>query len=216
MDDHDYVKSLIEKYDMLTDEILNEHIRHPLEGYLYPSRYDFTEENMSLDAAIKAMLDRTQKMIDDKQALIRANEGKYTIHQLLTIGAIVEREALEQEDRFMISGVLHNRLNKDMKLQVDPTVAYAKGEHLYMTSLKDLEVDSPYNTYKNKGLPPGPIANMREESFMAAADPTQTDYLFFYARYNGEIIYNVDLEAHEAARNKYRSEWEENKKKDDE
>ncbi|MCM3549718.1 aminodeoxychorismate lyase [Niallia circulans] len=207
IDDEEYVKELIDDYDMLTDEILNEEIHHPLEGYLFPASYPFEEEQPPVKAVIEAMLDQMEQVYQNNADLIE--NSAYTFHELLTIGSIIEREAKEAPDRFEISGVLHNRLEQNMKLQVDPTVAYAQGEHIYMTTYDDLDIDSPYNTYRYEGLPPGPIATVREQSLVAAADPNDTDYLYFYARYNGEIIYNEDYNKHLEARDAYRHEWEE-------
>ncbi|MBG9785586.1 endolytic transglycosylase MltG [Shouchella lehensis] len=207
IDDEEFVQSLIEEYDMLTEEILDEDIHHPLEGYLFPASYQFDEEQPDIEAVVRSMLDQMQLVYNERQGIINASD--YTFHELLTIGSIVEREAREREDRFTIAGVLHNRLNEGMMLQVDPTVAYAQGEHIYMTTYDDLEVDSPYNTYQHTGLPPGPISTVREEALVAAADPNETNYLYFYARYNGEIIYNEEYDAHLEARDAYRHEWQE-------
>ena len=207
IDDEAFVQSLIDEYEMLTDEILDEDIHHPLEGYLFPASYQFEEEQPSIEKVVRTMLDQMQVVYDQRQGIV--NGSDYTFHELLTMGSIVEREAREREDRFTIAGVLHNRLNEGMMLQVDPTVAYAQGEHIYMTTYDDLEVDSPYNTYQHTGLPPGPISTVREESLVASADPNSTDYLYFYARYNGEIIYNEDYDDHLEARDTYRHEWQE-------
>lgn len=207
IDDDEFVTGLIEEYEMLTDEILNEDIHHPLEGYLFPASYQFEDDQPSIELVIKDMLDQTERVYQNNLTLV--DNSDYSFHELLTMGSIIEREARESIDRFEIAGVLHNRLNEDMMLQVDPTVAYAQGEHIYMTSYADLDIDSPYNTYRYTGLPPGPIATVREQSLVAAADPNETDYIYFYARYNGVIIYNEDYEDHLEARNAYRHEWEE-------
>ncbi|MBM7838030.1 UPF0755 protein [Alkalihalobacillus xiaoxiensis] len=207
IDNQDYVTGLIEEYEMLTDEILNEDIHHPLEGYLFPASYQFEDEQPSIEAVIKDMLNQTERVYQNNKTLVENSE--YSFHELMTMGSIIEREARESFDRFEIAGVLHNRLNEGMMLQVDPTVAYAQGEHIYMTSYADLDIDSPYNTYRYTGLPPGPIATVREQSFVAAADPNDTEYIYFYARYNGDIIYNEDYDQHLEARNTYRHEWEE-------
>ncbi|WP_078390890.1 endolytic transglycosylase MltG [Shouchella patagoniensis] len=214
IDDTDYVHSLIDEYEMLTEEVLDEEIHHPLEGYLFPASYPFENEQPDIETVVKAMLDQMEVIYQNNKAYIEASD--YTFHELLTMGSIIEREAREARDRFEIAGVLHNRLDDDMMLQVDPTVAYAQGEHIYMTTYDDLDVDSPYNTYLYTGLPPGPISTVREQSIVAAADPNETDYLYFYARYNGEIIYNEDYDQHLEARNTYRHEWEEATNQDEE
>lgn len=210
LNDRDNVADYIESYPMLSEEILDAQIRYPLEGYLFPARYDFLEKDVSIETIIDAMLKQMNDIVSKMN-----KEGpaeKYSTHELLTLASIIEREAKTTEDRFLISGVLFNRLEKGMLLQVDPTVAYAIGEHRYMTSLTDLEVNSPYNTYKNKGIPPGPIASPGKESIEAAFSPAKTDALYFYARYNGEVIYSKTYEEHDRVHQKYRQEWIDAKK----
>ncbi|NEU31587.1 endolytic transglycosylase MltG [bacterium LRH843] len=208
----EYIEGLIPKYSMLSDEILNEKIRYPFEGYLFPARYDFLKKDPSIEEIVESMLKRTQGIIDEFSTEIEQSE--YTTHEIMTLASIIEREAQKSEDRYKISGVLHNRLKKGMKLQVDPSVAYALGEHRYMTSHADLEVDSPYNTYRYKGIPIGPIANPGKDSIQAALKPEETNYIYFYARFNGEVIYNETYEAHNRTHEKYRNEWIEGQKQE--
>ncbi|MDT8861508.1 endolytic transglycosylase MltG [Alkalihalobacillus sp. MEB130] len=203
--DSEYIESLIDQYSMLTEDILDEDIRYALEGYLFPARYDFMDEDPSIESMIEAMLGGTQKVIEEFASDVEASE--YSIHEILTLASIIEREAQKSEDRYLISGVLYNRLDRDMPLQVDPTVSYALGEHLYMTSYAALEVDSPYNTYRYRGIPIGPIANPGKDSIRAALSPEKTDYLFFYARFNGDVIYNETYEEHNRTHQMYRDEW---------
>lgn len=203
--DREYIEGLIDQYSMLTDDILNEQIRYPLEGYLFPARYDFMVEKPSIEEVVEAMLDRTQVVVDTFATDFE--ESEYTIHEIMTLASIIEREAQTSEDRYLISGVLHNRLDRGMMLQVDPTVSYALNEHRYMTTYADLDVDSPYNTYRYEGIPIGPIANPGEDSIQAALRPEKTNYLYFYARFNGEVIYNETYEKHNETHQMYRNEW---------
>ncbi|OLS36558.1 aminodeoxychorismate lyase [Alkalihalophilus pseudofirmus] len=205
LNDEEYLEELINRFSMLTDDIMQEDIRYPLEGYLFPARYDFMEAEPSIQTVIEAMLSRTQEIIDQNMAAIE--ESDYSVHEILALASIIEREAQTSEDRYKIAGVLHNRLDDGMRLEVDPTVAYAIGEHRYMTTFADLEVQSPYNTYRNTGIPIGPIANPGEDAIKAAINPEDTNYLFFYARYNGEVIYNETYEAHNRTHQQYRQEW---------
>ncbi|WP_018924124.1 endolytic transglycosylase MltG [Salsuginibacillus kocurii] len=203
--DEEYLQELVEHVEVLTDEIFTEEVRHPLEGYLFPSRYDFYEEEPELTGIIEDMLYRSNDIaVEQHEAL---EERDLSIHEWFTLASIVEREAQTAEDRRRISGVLHNRLEEGMPLQVDPTVAYAIGTHLYMTSFSDLEEDDPYNTYMYSGLPPGPIASPGEDALISVLEPDDSEYLYFYARRNGEVIYNQNLEEHEAARDEYQHEW---------
>jgi UPF0755 protein len=203
--DQEYIEELIDQYSMLTEDILKEDIRYALEGYLFPARYDFMEESPSIQSIVEAMLSGTQSVLEEFSTELEQSE--YSAHEILTLASIIEREAQKSEDRYLISGVLYNRLDRDMRLQVDPTVSYALGEHLYMTSYAALEVDSPYNTYRYVGIPIGPIANPGKDSIRAALNPEETDYLFFYARFNGEVIYNETYEEHNRTHQRYRNEW---------
>ncbi|MFK3938487.1 endolytic transglycosylase MltG [Alkalihalobacillus sp. NPDC078783] len=205
MQDDEYIESLVDRFPILGKQVLDGEIRHPLEGYLFPARYDFVDENASIETIIETMLERTQSVLDQYSDQIESSN--YTLHEIMTLASIIEREAQTSEDRYLISGVLYNRLDDNMKLQVDPTVAYAAGSHLYMTSLDDLDVDSPYNTYMYEGIPIGPIASPGEDSIKAALEPRVTDYLFFYARVTGEVIYNSSYEDHQQVVEEYRQEW---------
>ncbi|MFB5662161.1 endolytic transglycosylase MltG [Alteribacillus sp. HJP-4] len=207
LDDEDFLEKVIDNYSIITDDILDEDIRYPLEGYLFPARYDFYEEEPSIQEIAVKMIERTEANVVEFSEQIEA--GEYNVHEVLTIASIVEREAQQAEDRPIIAGVLYNRLEQDMKLEVDPSVAYAIEEHVYMTSYEDLESESPYNTYRYEGLPPGPIASPGQGALKAALEPENNDYLFFYARPNGEVIYNVDYNEHNEVQEKYREEWEE-------
>lgn len=111
---------------------------------------------------------------------------------------------------------MYNRLEKDMMLQVDPTVSYALREHRYMTSYADLNVDSPYNTYRYRGIPIGPIANPGKDSIRAALNPEETSAIYFYARFGGEVIYNETYEEHNRAVQQYRQEWVDGQSSDEE
>ncbi|MCL7746917.1 endolytic transglycosylase MltG [Halalkalibacter alkaliphilus] len=203
--DQEYIEVLIDQYSMLTEDILEEDIRYALEGYLFPARYDFMDESPTIQSIVEAMLSGTQSVLEEFSTELEQSE--YSVHEILTLASIIEREAQKSEDRYLISGVLYNRLDRDMRLQVDPTVSYALGEHLYMTSYAALEVDSPYNTYRYAGIPIGPIANPGKDSIRAALNPEETDYLFFYARFNGEVIYNETYEEHNRTHQRYRNEW---------
>ncbi|MFC5713493.1 endolytic transglycosylase MltG [Thalassorhabdus alkalitolerans] len=203
--DQEYVEGLIDRYDILTDDILDEEIRYAFEGYFFPSRYDFYEEDPSIEEVVELMLDRTEDVLGDYEEQMA--DTNLTIHELLTLSSIVEREAQQDEDRPLIAGVLFNRLDEDMRLQVDPTVSYALGEHQYMTTFDHTAEDSPYNTYMYGGLPPSPIASPGRDSIEAVLNPEDSSYLYFYARYNGEVIYNETYEEHNRVHQEYRHEW---------
>ncbi|WP_416149247.1 endolytic transglycosylase MltG [Salipaludibacillus sp. HK11] len=187
--DEDYIEELIERYAMLEEVILDEEIREPLEGYLFPSRYDFTEEELTATLVIESMLDRTAAILEQTQV-----EGNY--HEILTKASIIEGEARNDEERLTISGVIDNRLNVPMRLEMDPTVAYAHEEHLSRTLNEHLELESPYNTYRTDGLPIGPINNPGQASIEAAIEPEPHEYLYFYHSPEGDVYFNESYSDH--------------------
>ena len=129
-----------------------------------------------------------------------------SLHKIVTIASLIEREAKTQEDRPRIAGVLENRLKKGMKLEIDATVLYALGHHKHRVFFKDLLVDSPYNTYRHAGLPPGPIASPGARSLEAALAPEKNDYYYYVARPNGSHYFTRTGKEHEAAVRQARSE----------
>lgn len=203
LDDPAFVTQLIEKQpDLLSENILNDNIRHPLEGYLFPATYPFYEEKPSLESIIDVMLKQTKLVLSKYTEQIA--EAELDTHELLTMASIIEKEATEKADRNMIASVFYNRIKTGMPLQTDPTVLYALGKHKDRTTYEDLEVQSPYNTYMNQGLPPGPIANAGESSIEAALNPAESDYFYFLAEYGtGTVHYAKTLQEHNELKTKY-------------
>lgn len=136
----------------------NDKVRNPLEGFLFPDTYSF-KEGVTPDEVIKTMLNQFETVMKEveKETGVKIPEDK--IYEVVTKASVIEKEARTDEDRPIISSVIDNRLQKGMPLQIDATVIYALGKHVDVVSLKDLKVDSPYNTYKHKGLPIGPICS---------------------------------------------------------
>ena len=130
-------------------------------------------------------------------------EKGLSVHELLTMASLIEEEATQQVDRAKISSVFYNRIETGMPLQTDPTVLYAHGEHKDRVYYKDLEVESPYNTYLHKGLPPGPIANAGTTSLEAAVNPEETDLLYFLATPEGQVLFSRTLEEHNKLKNEH-------------
>ena len=194
-------KELIEKMqlqfpDLLTDEIWASDVKYPLEGYLFPATYEYYTETPSIETIVTDAISQTNKMIEKYRALME--EKEMTPHTLLTMASLIEEEATQQTDRKMIASVFYNRLESGWPLQTDPTVAYALGEHLKRTYYSDLEVDDPYNTYKNRGLTPGPIANSGESSIVAALEPEKSEYMYFLANSEGKVFFSKTLDEHNA------------------
>ncbi|HJV31502.1 MAG TPA: endolytic transglycosylase MltG [Bacillales bacterium] len=202
LNDKTYIKSLMAKYpEILTDEILNSNVKYPLEGYLYPATYPFYKAQPSINEMVDAMLEKTNSVLTPYME--QGKEKNQSIHQLLTMASLIEEEATGKVDRHKISSVFYNRIKKGMPLQTDPTVLYAQGKHKDRVLYQDLEVNSPYNTYQNNGLPPGPISNAGKTSIEAALNPAKTDYYYFLATSEGEVIFTKTLEEHNQEKNKH-------------
>jgi UPF0755 protein len=151
-----------------------------LEGYLFPETYHLPH-NIGEKALLTLMVDTLRLNYTDEIAA-RAKQLGLTQHEVLTLASLIEKEAQVDDERPLISAVYHNRLRKGMLLQCDPTVIYALGERFDGTIHKrDLQIDSPYNTYRYAGLPPGPIANAGRRSLEAAVNPAPVDYVYFVA-----------------------------------
>jgi UPF0755 protein len=200
--DKKFIDSMRAKYpDLLTDDIFGKEVKYALEGYLYPATYPYYKKNPTLDEVLEPMIKKMSHVV--AKYIPQLQEQKMSVHRFVTMASLIEEEATEKADREMISSVFYNRIEKKMPLQTDPTVLYALDEHKDRVLYKDLEVDSPYNTYQNKGLPPGPIANAGEVSFKAALSPAETDFLYFLATKEGEVIFTKTLDEHNKEKNKH-------------
>jgi len=205
VNDSEYIESLIEDYSsLLSENILDEDVRHPLEGYLFAATYSFYEKEPSIESIIEMMLNKSVEVVQSFYE--QMDQRQLTIHEALTMASLIEKESKTDEERPVISGIFYNRLEQDMLLQTDPTVLYALGEHKERVLYEDLEIDSPYNTYKYKGLPVGPIANFGQKSLEAALEPEETDYLYFLHDYNGEIFYAKTLDEHNQLKSEHRGD----------
>ncbi|MDQ2666748.1 MAG: endolytic transglycosylase MltG [Gemmatimonadota bacterium] len=177
-----------------------------LEGYLFPDTYVFPD-GTTPRAAVKLMVDRFRQVWQpewDQQLQARAMSR----NDIMALAAIVEKEAKLPEERPVIAAVYLNRVKAGMRLQADPTVQYAIGHHVSRVLYKDLEIDSPYNTYRNKGLPPGPIASPGRPSIVAALNPANVPYLYFVAHPDGHHEFTRDFAAHAMAVKRARQEWD--------
>ena len=175
------LNSLIDKYWFLTDVIKKEGIRYSLEGYFFPDTYSILKESKIEDITYK-MLDKMDEVLSKYKEEI--SNSKFNVHEILTLASIVEHEAILDSDRPMIAGVFINRLDKNMKLQSCATVGYAINEWKLSYNYKDLQKDSPYNTYFYAGLPIGPGNMPGELSIKAVLRPTKHDYYYFLANVN--------------------------------
>ena len=172
----------------------------PLEGYLFPDTYFFLP-NANEASVIQAMhqnFEQHMATIDSQFA-----SSTHTMSEIITMASIIEREAHVSKDRHMISGVLWNRLDRNMALQVDVTFLYTIGKGTFDLTKDDLKTDSPYNTYVNKGLPPTPIGSPSMDSIEAALHPTVNSYLYYLADRNGVTYFSKTYEEHLQKKYKY-------------
>lgn len=176
-----------------------------LEGYLFPDTYWVPFAAPAQDVAW-VMVRRFQDIFDE-DATAKAGALGMTVNEVVTLASIVQAEARLVVEMPMISAVYHNRLRKGMRLEADPTVAFAMGGYRGRLFYRDLEIDSPYNTYKHSGLPPGPICNPGAEALTAALSPDSTcAAIYFVAEGNGGHIFSRTLAEHIDAVNKVRRE----------
>ena len=195
INDEEFVRGMMKMFpNLITEEVFAENVKYPLEGYLFPATYPFYTENPTVEEVVVPMLQKMEEVVAPYYADIE--EAGFTVHELLTFASLVEEEATDEIHRKKIASVFYNRLNQGMPLQTDPTVLYALGEHKDRVLYVHLEVDDPYNTYRNTGLTPGPIANAGVSSIEAVLQPEETNYLYFLATPEGEVIFNETYEAH--------------------
>nr|WP_283094498.1 endolytic transglycosylase MltG [Paenibacillus sp. ATY16] len=161
-------------------------LHHRLEGYLFPETYELKKGSTEEDILKRMMaeLDTKLNTLPEGWTDVLA-ERKLTLHQLLTIASLIEREVVVDEERPVVAGVIYNRLAKGMPLQIDATVQYLLDKPKERLYEKDLQIDSPYNTYKIDGLPPGPIASPSLSSIKAALYPEKNDYFYYVTKKDG-------------------------------
>ncbi len=191
-----FLNSLIEKYWFITDEIFADGIKYPLEGYLYPETYLYNN-NVTLQDVIYGSLDMMDKHLVKAKEFFEA-QG-WTAHEFLAFASVVERESLFDEDRPKIAGVFMNRLEKGMLFQADSTVNYAWDRTGVDVTYAHLEIDSPYNTYKNAGVPIGPISTVSGVTMDACVNYENHEYLYFFSKQDGTQIYSKTLKEHNNA-----------------
>ncbi len=171
-----------------------------LEGYLFPETYKFSVV-ASEQRVLRTMVGHFHAVFDDRLKR-RARERGMSMHEVVTLASIVEGETCWDNERDTIAAVYHNRLQKGMRLQADPTVQYALPDGPRRLFYKDYDYDSPYNTYRHAGLPPGPIGSPGKASIEAALFPADVDYLFFVATGEGGHVFTRTFQEHSAAKQK--------------
>jgi len=172
------------------------------EGYLFASDYEIYERS-SQKEAISIFYNSFKKFYNDSLKQ-RTAEIDFTVHEIITLASIIKGETHLEEEMPRISGVYHNRLRIGMKLQADPTIQYVLPGGWKRLTFKDLEMNSPYNTYKFFGLPPGPINSPGKAAILATLYPEENDYLYFVADGHGGHLFSKNLKEHNRNVNKYR------------
>lgn len=165
-----------------------------LEGYLYPDTYRVYKQT-ELDAVVARMLNNFDaKLTEDLRDEIK--KQKKTIFEIVTLASIVEKEMFGYENRRVVAGIFYNRLAVGMPLQSDVTVNYITKKGMVRPTIADTKINNPYNTYVNKGLPPGPVCNPSIEAIKAVIYAADTDFLYFLTSENGQIIFSKTYEEH--------------------
>ncbi|MGI5879415.1 MAG: endolytic transglycosylase MltG [Syntrophomonadaceae bacterium] len=172
-----------------------------LEGFLFPDTYIISEDTSAWQI-IDAMLSQFEVLWQKEFAALAKNRGQ-SINEAVTIASLIEEEARVSGERSIISGVIYNRLQRDMLLQIDATILYCLPKHQEVVYYRDLEVDNPYNTYLYPGLPPGPITNPGKESIEAALKPDKHNYLYYVSKGDGSHQFTETYAQHLAARRQY-------------
>ncbi len=198
--EREFLKAVDNSYDVsIIDSVPRS--RDDLEGYLFPDTYNIFA-NVTAEELVEKMLKNLEVKINEDLLSEIKRQGK-TVDEIIIMASILEKELIKADEKKIGAGVLYNRLENGIALQVDSSVNYITGKNTPRASFKDLEVDSPYNTYKYRGLPPGPISNPGLESIEAAIYPEEHNYLYFLTTPEGSAIFNQTLEGHNASKAKY-------------
>lgn len=197
------IRDYSSEYSFLKKLPANSDYKYCLEGYLFPDTYR-VYQGISSEEIIVMMLNRFEEVISRYNTYIHSSP--YSIHELLTIASIIEQEAKLDEERPVISGVIYNRLNSDMKLQMCSTIQYTLPRHKKVLTIENLSIDSPYNTYLYSGLPIGPICNPGEACLKAALMPNEHDYYYFVLQNaeEGNHYFSHTMDEHLNAKDRYK------------
>ncbi|MFN3301641.1 MAG: endolytic transglycosylase MltG [Patescibacteria group bacterium] len=185
-----------DKYEFLKDEKIN-----TLEGFLFPDTYRVYLDSDSHEIITK-MLDNFDKKLDKnlREEILRQ---KKTIYEIIILASIVEKEVSLKEDRYLVADIFWRRLKNNIPLQADSTINYFTGKKQRQASPEDLKIDNPYNTYRYRGLPPGPISNPGLDSILAVIYPQKNDWWYFLNKDDGTTVYSRTFEEHKANKMKY-------------
>ncbi len=176
------------------DKFVTKVIKNDLRGFLFPETYHFPE-NLPVETVINTMVEQFNRVFPPEWKE-RAEELGFTLKEIVTLASLIERETRISEERPIISDVFHKRLRIRMYLESCASIQFALGEVRLNLTYNDLDIDSPYNTYRNFGLPPTPIASPGRDSLDAALYPEETEYLFFFEKGGGAHEFSRTYEEH--------------------
>ena len=209
LEDEEYMDSLIEKYWFIDDTIKNKNIYYPLEGYLFPDTYIFKDKDVSIEEIFETLLNKMDEVLSEYKD--RIEEGKYSVHKVLTVASIIENEAVYDSDRKDVASVIYNRLKNNMSIGSDVTTYYAAKVDIGERDLyaSELNTYNPYNTRgpnMNGKLPIGPISTVSKSSIEAAIYPNSTEYIYFVADSTGHVYFTKTYTEHQEMINKLKTE----------
>jgi UPF0755 protein len=185
------------EYEFLADKPKNV----GLEGYLFPDTYEFIKGE-ALENIVRKMLNNFDRKLKPEIREEIQRQGK-SIYSVVIMASLLEKEVRTLEDKKIVSGILWKRLENNMPLQVDATITYLTGKKTTRISVEETQIDSPYNTYKHKGLPVAPISNPGLQSILAAVYPQESPYWYYLSTPEGETIFSTTLKEHNIAKAKY-------------
>lgn len=191
-------QSIISDYSILSEKPS----QSTLEGYLFPDTYYFSKD-ATPEGILRKILSNTDAKISE-EIKNKAKSQDKSLFQILTMASIIEKEVASDTDREIVSGIFWNRIGTGQPLQSCATLSFILGENKKQYSLEDTEIDSPYNTYQNRDLPPGPISNPGISAILAALNPKETNFNYFLSDPStGKIIFSATLEEHNANKAEY-------------
>lgn len=200
--DTDFFNTLLASYpNLLQSASEATNVRYRLEGYLFPATYNYYGD-MTLKELVTAMVAKTDSVMSKYYTQIK--QKNMSVHEVLTLASLVEKEGVTDNDRKNIAQVFFNRIAADMPLQSDISILYSLGEHKEDVTISDTQVDSPYNLYTNTGYGPGPFDNPSEQSIQAVLDPTANNYYYFVADTStGKVYFAATYDEHLVNKEKY-------------
>lgn len=204
VNDGEFIKKLQAQFpELITDEIYGKDIKYALEGYLYPAIYDLKDDETVESLIIKMVKLSNEKIVplykkNNRSWNVGGQNKQVSIHQYMTLASILEKESTKSDENRLIASVFLNRLAQGMRLQTDPSANYAADKLTGAPTQAELSLNSPYNTYINIGLPPGPISSIGSESFEALNNAENTDYVYFlHATKDGKAYFSKTYPEHE-------------------